>query len=346
MCKDKDIVLTVDYHEQNLEVRRLNCATGEAQTLTLPTTRENIGKLVDAAGDEAAAQGGQAVWIMESMTGWARVKDLMGGRAVFLLCNVLQMPQAPGGRRRKTDKIDTGRTQREYLNGTLPLSFQPPVALRRLRRLTSLRENLVARQTSLRNWLGRYLAHETWEDRENLWSKAGKQRLEQLAAASADGFVLSLKLEELGYVETLLRRSEGKILEVYERWPLAQRVDEIRGIGPVSAVSILARIGPAERFGNVEGLISFAGLAPGVHQSDQKVRNGRIGGGGTDEHLRFYLVEAAVWARQIPRYRPTYERVARKRGKKIARLVVARLLLRSIYKMIREGVRFNAGCAA
>jgi hypothetical protein len=27
--KDKDIVLAVDYHEKNMEIRRLNCHTGE-----------------------------------------------------------------------------------------------------------------------------------------------------------------------------------------------------------------------------------------------------------------------------------------------------------------------------
>ena len=102
-----------------------------------------------------------------------------------------------------------------------------------------------------------------------------------------------------------------------------------------------ARIGPIERFGNAEQLIAFAGLAPGVRQSDATRRHGRIGGGGTDRHLRHYLIEATVWARQLPRYQSTYERAARRRGKKIGRLVVGRMLLRSIYKVLRDGVAFE-----
>jgi transposase len=290
---------------------------------------------------EATAQGGQAVWIMESMTGWARVKELVQEKAKFLVCNVLQMPRPPKAKRRKTDKLDTGRTLREYLTGTLPFSFQPQPKLRRLRRLTGLRENLTSRQTALKNWIGRYLAHETWQDRQKLWTRAGTERLKRWAAGSADAFVLSIKLEELSQVEVLLDRTEEEILKVYARWPLAQCVDEIRGIGVVSAVSILARIGPVERFVNVEQLVSFAGLAPGVRQSDRTVRTGHLGGGGTDMHLRYYLVEASIWARQIPRYSKAYERVARKRGAKVGRLTVARMLLRSIYKMIRGGIRFN-----
>ena len=48
-------------------------------------------------------------------------------------------------------------------------------------------------------------------------------------------------------------------------------------------------------------LIAFAGLAPGISESDQTRRDGRIGGGGTDSHLRHYLIEATVWARRLPR---------------------------------------------
>ena len=341
MCRDKDIVLAVDYHEKNMEIRRLNCQTGEEQTSNEPTTRQNILRLVGEAFVEATAQGGRVVWIMESMTGWARVKELVQDKAEFLMCNVLQMPLPPKAKRRKTDKLDTARTLREYLTGTLPLSFQPKPELRRLRRLTCLRENLTNRQTALKNWMGRYLAHETWQDRTKLWTKAGMERLERWAADSVDSFVLSIKLEELSQVEAMLDRTEKEILRVHAGWPLAQWVDEIRGIGAVSAVSILARIGPVKRFANVEQLVSFAGLAPGVRQSDRTVRTGHLGGGGTDMHLRYYLVEASMWARQIPRYAKAYERVARKRGAKVGRLTVARMLLRSIYKMVRGGVRFS-----
>jgi len=136
-------------------------------------------------------------------------------------------------------------------------------------------------------------------------------------------------------------QAEREILEVYKAWPAAHQLDQIPGIATVSAVSILARIGPISRFASAEELISFAGLAPGVQQSDATRRNGHIGGGGTDRHLRHYIIEATLWARDVPRYSETYKRVSRKRGNKIARLVVGRLLLRSIYRMLQVGVGFD-----
>lgn len=215
-----------------------------------------------------------------------------------------------------------------------------------MRRLVALRENLTSRRTALTNWINRYLAHETWNARKRLTGARGREYLRTLSLPAMDRRLIDWKLAELEQLETRLHEVEQAILEVYQQWPEAHRLDAIRGVGPIGAVSILARIGPIDRFQGPEQLIAFAGLAPGIRQSDGTRRDGRIGGGGTDKHLRHYLIEATVWAREIPRYQATYERAARKRGKKIGRLVVARLLIRSIYKMLRDGVTFEPEAAA
>jgi transposase len=335
----KDIILAVDYHDENIVVRRFNAATGEESVLHRETRASAVRQLVESAVAQLPV-GGDVVWIMESTTGWARVKEIVekaGGR--FLLANVLQMPLVPKAHRRKTDKVDTARLLREYLNGTLPLAFQPDPWLRRVRRVTTLRENLVSRRTALTNYIDRYLAQESWEDRDALRAEPSRQRTFLLDGP--DGLVMTTKLAELDHIEALLPTVEAEIRRIGDGWLEAQWVDEIRGIGVIAAVSILARIGPVERFPGAEELIAYAGLAPGVQRSDQTVRMGRIGGGGTDKRLRHYLIEATVWARQIPRYRRVYERVALKRGNKIARLVVARHLLRSVYRMLKDRVRFD-----
>jgi len=166
-------------------------------------------------------------------------------------------------------------------------------------------------------------------------------RLRGLKLSASDRMLLDLKLQELEELAQRRQKMEEAMQAVYDQWPEAQWVDHVRGIGMVTAVSLLAHIGPIKRFATAEDLISYAGLAPGMWQSDGTCHHGRIGGGGTDSHLRYLLIEATTWLCQIPRYRPTYERVVQKRGKKIARIVVARLLLRSIHKMLTDKVRFN-----
>jgi hypothetical protein len=49
MPNTKDIILVVDYHAKNIEIRRLNCATGEERRLSIPTTKAGIVRLVARA---------------------------------------------------------------------------------------------------------------------------------------------------------------------------------------------------------------------------------------------------------------------------------------------------------
>src|SRR5436190_10241231 len=196
----QDIVLTVDYHDENCVIRRLDRASGAEQLRSVPTCPQALREVVAEAVAVAHARGGQVLWVQESTTGWARVKSLVEPLVRFELANVLQMPSPPKARRRKTDKIDTARIQREFLNGNLPLAHQPPPWWRQVRRLVGHRENLVHRRTALRNWINRYLAHETWEERTGLWSAKGVRRLRALDLPAWDQLVVTGKLAELEHL--------------------------------------------------------------------------------------------------------------------------------------------------
>jgi len=183
MSNSNDIILAVDYHDTNIVIRWFNKATGEVRMLKQATTRQGILDIAKKAQTEAQEAGGQAVWLMESTTGWARVKALVEPYVQFVPVNVLQIPLPPKARRKKTDKVDTARMLREALNGHLPEAFTPAKKLRAVRRLTASRESLASRRTALKNWIDRYLAHETWLSRTGLWSKRGIRHLRSIAAS-------------------------------------------------------------------------------------------------------------------------------------------------------------------
>jgi transposase len=335
-------ILCVDYHDQNCVVRHYDGATGQESVQQVPTDPTVLSKLV--ADAKHRRPGSPVEWIQESTTGWVRVKALLGHSVDrFLLANTLSLPRRPKDHRRKTDKTDTKRILHEHLLDRLGLADQPDDELREARRLVSYRESLVRRQTSIKNWINRYLAHETWEDRENLWSSKGRKRLQQFIdqRSASDQLVLRGKLDEWDTFELQLQKVMAAMRELYEKWPAAKRLDAIKGINIISAVSIVARIGSIQRFTSADHLIGYAGLNPGVRQSDGKRQDGHLGGGGTDQHLRHYLIEASVWARKVPRYRSVYERVFKRRGKRIARLQISRMMLRSIFVMLRDEKDFN-----
>lgn len=339
MCNENRILLIVDYHSENLQICWFDASSGEERHMNVPTEKEQILAVVEQARKEAGD--GKVRWIMESTTGWARVKELIGDQADFVLANVLQMPLPPKAYRRKTDKIDAARMLREELNGSLPRSFQPSRWWRQVRRVVDCRLDLVRRGTCLKNWISALLHQETWEDRKNLWSGAGRRRLRSLPLEDQDRLTLDLKLDELEHLDKQIAQIEQRIRQFHQAWPMAQWVDEVYGIGMVTAVTLLAHIGPIERFSTAEALIAYMGLAPGVRRSDKTKHNLRIGGGGTDSQMRYLLIEASTWLQKIPRYRGTYQRAVKKLGAKVGRIVVARLFVRSLHKMMRENLRFN-----
>jgi transposase len=74
-----------------------------------------------------------------------------------------------------------------------------------------------------------------------------------------------------------------------ERVPLLCR---IRGVGPYTAMLIIAEVGEIERFQSARKLCAWAGLTPTVRSSDGRARLGRISRMGS-RALRWALVEAA-----------------------------------------------------
>ena len=73
-----------------------------------------------------------------------------------------------------------------------------------------------------------------------------------------------------------------ELLAAYKKSPEAKRLDAIRGIDVHLGRPIVARIGPVERFKSAgQALIGFAGLPPGVQESDrQRGGTGTLGAAG------------------------------------------------------------------
>jgi transposase len=112
---------------------------------------------------------------------------------------------------------------------------------------------------------------------------------------------------------------------------------QIRGVGHYTAMLIIAEVGDVKRFPSARHLCAWAGLAPTVRSSDGKARLGHISRQGSPA-LRWALTEAA---QKIPTgggpLRATFERIAKRRGRKIAKVAVARQILTLCYYGLRDG---------
>src|SRR5271166_4663966 len=100
---------------------------------------------------------------------------------------------------------------------------------------------------------------------------------------------------------------------------------------------IIAEVGEISRFPSARHLCAWAGITPRVRNSDQKVRLGHITRQGSAA-LRWAVIEAAQKAVQGGGpLRESFERIAKRRGTKIARVAVARKILTLSYYGLRDG---------
>jgi transposase len=121
-------------------------------------------------------------------------------------------------------------------------------------------------------------------------------------------------------------------------WAAEVIVDAIPGIGERIAVVIVAELGTdMSRFPSQAHVSSWAGLAPGQHESAGKRKSTRIRDG--NRYLRSALVQAA-WAalkKSESSLASFYRGVAARRSKKKAIIALAHKILVIIYTLLKTG---------
>ena len=121
-----------------------------------------------------------------------------------------------------------------------------------------------------------------------------------------------------------------------ERCPAAKRLQTHPGVGALTGLAFVLIIGRAERFQCGKQIASYLGLVPLEDSSGQRRRLGHITKQG-NSLLRFLLVEAAqVTVRSDPEWRSKYFHLAMRRGRKIAKVAMARRLAVRMYWMWRK----------
>src|SRR5450759_3031331 len=122
-----------------------------------------------------------------------------------------------------------------------------------------------------------------------------------------------------------------------EKCPEARRLRTHPGVGSLTALAFVLIIGRAERFQCGKQIASYLGLVPSEESSGDRRRLGHISKQG-NALLRFLLVEAEqVTVRSLPEWRSKYVHLAMRRGRKIAKVAMARKLAIRMYWMLRKG---------
>src|SRR5918999_208091 len=220
----------------------------------------------------------------------------------------------------------------------LPEAYIAPRELRDLRDLLRHRVALTRMRSSLKNRVHALIARQGIQhEHTDLFGKAGSAFLSELELREPPRRRLDSLLALIGDFD---REIAATTREIDQRARRDDRVDvlcQIRGVGPYTAMLVIAEIGDITRFQKARKLCAWAGLTPTVRSSDGKARLGHITRQGS-RPLRWALVEAAQHSvRGGGPLRLDFERIAKRRGRKIAKVAVARKILTLCYYGLRDG---------
>lgn len=213
----------------------------------------------------------------------------------------------PAGDRIKIDKRDAVFLARMLAVGNVVECRIPPAEEEAVRDLARAREDargdLVSAKLTLSMFLLRkglaYSDGKQWTKRHRLWLR----NLE--FPTDEEAFVFGEYLAQVNETEQRKKRITERLEEIAGRPEYAERVRALRcikGIGTVTALTMIVEIGDFARFRSAPAFSSFLGLVPSEDSSGESVRRGAMTKTG-NVFVRKLLIEAA-WHHSTP-YKPT-----------------------------------------
>lgn len=299
---------------------------------------------------------------------WKPVYNILEDYFDITLANAQRIKNVPG---RKTDVSDAEWIAKLLRYGLIEKSFVPPEDIRNLRDLTRLRKKWIGHLTSEKNRILKVLECSNVKLNSVISDVFGVSGRKLLSKLIQNGYVDSIDVENsihgrmkhkkqmitdslfgtlndhqvflikqswqhIVYLESLISEIEERIDEILKNYKEeVELLLTIPGINKDSAAIIIAEIGVnMEQFPTSQHLASWAGVAPGNHESAGKRKSTKTTKG--NPHIKTVLCEVA-WAISRSRNRwlaAKYWSIAARRGKKKALVAISHRMLRIIYSML------------
>jgi len=290
----------------------------------------------DTEMDIAAEATFNAEWFHTLMDG-------EGGKKV-VLANPSRT-KAIGSGAAKTDRIDARMLADLLRSNMLPRSVVPNERERTFQELIRYRHFLVRIQTMLKNRIHSYLHRCNFKYEHVCADLFGVKGLAYLATLPfPERFQEHVRLHTGLYeqIRSLIEEATRQIIATGKKVKEIELLQTIPGIGPHIAMLIMGEIKDIRRFINGKRLCSFAGLVPRIYQSANTKRSGHITKQGS-RYLRWGMSEAVQRLYlQDSQLGKQYRRLEKKKGKNIARIILARKLLMVIYQMLTTNTPYQA----
>ena len=151
--------------------------------------------------------------------------------------------------------------------------------------------------------------------------------------------------EDLLAIDKRVETLDAEIALIAKNDPVAQRLQKLRGVGPLVATALIATVGNGEQFDKGRQMAASLGLTPKQHSSGGKDRLLGISKRG-DTYLRSILIHGARAVvghakHKDDRLSRWVTELSKRRHPNIAAVALANKTVRMAWAMLRKGVDYN-----
>lgn len=240
----------------------------------------------------------------------------------------------------KNDKSDSRILMELVSRNYLPVCYQPTEQERLLRERLRYRTKLMRSRTQYKN-----VAHALM-DKENKGRQI-KTRKKRTKASEEAGLHperqtrLNKSLEVIEYFEIAIADEDKEIFSLATDNPDIARLTTIPGVGTLSAMMLLAELGDISRFQKAKNVAAYFGLVPTLYASSDVRRLGGITKLGSGLMRRLLVQDAWMAIRKPGAIRMKYNRILKRRGKRVAIVAIARVIAEIAFRILKDKTEYR-----
>ncbi|HLZ40966.1 MAG TPA: IS110 family transposase [Candidatus Sulfotelmatobacter sp.] len=329
------LIIGCDFHPSGQQVFMVESASGEVLAdRWIEHQGEEVKKFyasLPAGAVVGVEASGNMVWFERLLQSYGH--ELWIGDAVKI--------RKQDERKQKTDRRDAELIARLIQEGRFPrLQWVPSLGERDLRQLLLHRHKLVRLRAQIKCQLQHIAINQGVQRKHKLWTQKGREVLESL---ELEPWTQRRRDDLLRLMEDVGKQCwelDQAVLVAAEANVRARLLMSHPGVGPVISLAMVLTVGKVERFPNSRTLVSYLGLNPSEDSSGERRRQGAISKQG-NSFMRYLLVQGAqTAARTDPAWKRQYKRLAMRKHRALAKVMIARKLAVRLYWMLRTNTPY------
>lgn len=277
--------------------------------------------------------------VLEACNVWEHVYDAASSTGAHVLLAHPLKTRIISEASLKTDRVDSEALALLGRLDAVPQAYAPPPEVRELRHLMRDRTFFAKLWSQTVNHTYAVLLQKGVPYEPGvLVKKSRREKFRALHLAEVDR-----ALDALLRLEEITKPMDLEVERAFQNSREGQLLSTIPGVGPITAMTLVAYLCPIDRFHSLEAVVRYCGLCPSVRQSAETSHKGHLVW-DAQRILKWILVEGQWNARRYERRGDVArvgKRVSRRSNEKDGAIAAARTLARICAAVLRRGTAYQ-----